>query len=229
MTRRRGRDLPALLCIADLRRVEQCGGHDQIRAVRLAAPGGIAVFRMEFGAATRSREPSRPRRATVLRQRQGCRSAHPGLVSRGFTVREVGRAEGKLTIALTPPRGDEKALGTLFQDMWCGRLAGLSAENLGFVGNEMDPSAKQPPTKFVLYGSPQTVSRVAEEAQQRGWTVGPVAPSGDGRSFTTLATSSTMTQGAYSAFLDTLFSWKLKDASLAEVQDGKLFRSQEDD
>lgn len=229
MTRRRGRDLPALLCIADLRRVEQCGGHDQIRAVRLAAPGGIAVFGMELEPPPAPANPPVPGELLFSGSVKDVEAAHPGLVSRGFTVREVGRAEGKLTIALTPPRGDEKALGTLFQDMWCGRLAGLSAENLGFVGNEMDPSAKQPPTKFVLYGSPQTVSRVAEEAQQRGWTVGPVAPSGDGRSFTTLATSSTMTQGAYSAFLDTLFSWKLKDASLAEVQDGKLFRSQEDD
>jgi hypothetical protein len=156
-------------------------------------------------------------------------AARPGLASRGFVVREVGRAEGKLTIALTPPRGDEKALGTLFKDMMCGRLAGVKPENLGFVGNEMDPSAKQPVTKFILYGSPQTVSRVVGEARRRGWTVGSMAPSGDGRSFTTLATSSTMTQGAYSAFLDTLFSWKLTDASVAEVQDGKLFRSYEGD
>jgi hypothetical protein len=156
-------------------------------------------------------------------------AARTQLASRGFALREVARRDGEVTFAVKSLQGSYEAVGALFEDVMCGRLGNLRLSNLGFVGNEMDGNAKQRPTKYVLYGSPPTVRRIAEEAGRRGWSVAPVVPSGDGRSFTTLASGPSMTQRQFVAFLDTLFRWKIGDASMAPVENGKLFPSYEDD
>ena len=153
--------------------------------------------------------------------------ARKALNSRGFAIREVARTDDEVTIALRPAQGNRDAISALLEDMMCGRLGSLRFENVGFVGNEMDPNAMQRPTKYILYGNQRTVRRIAEEAGRRGWTVAPAVPAGDDRWFTTLASGPSMTQGQFVAFLDTLFAWKVTDAALAPVQEGKLFPSYE--